>query len=213
METTQRPAIPLSPTSGSCSRSPSPASGGRGGVGTDPLEVSNSVMVHSVHSKITCSGQQLGLPPSQPGYLVQFQFQVLHVVFPSHLVASILLIPVCKVSPMCLYQFQVELCNQLDGGAVKYALTGLQGGFCINFEASSVSLRSASSNMRSALDQPSVINAYPQTEFSSSQIVGPFSAPPFSVLQVSWFGVISKEQSTRKMALNLGFPIPLRATV
>ena len=99
---------------------------------------------------------------------------VLHIVFPSYLVASILLIPVCKVSPMCLYQFQVELCNQLDGGAVKYALTGLQGGFCINFEASSVSLRSASSNMRSALDQPSVINAYPQTEFSSSQIVGPF---------------------------------------
>lgn len=106
METTQRPAIPLSPTCGSCSRSPSPSSGG---VGTDPLEVSNSAMVHSVHNKITCSSQQLGLPPSQPGYPIQFQFQVLHVVFSSHLVASILLIPVCKVSPMCLYQFQVDI--------------------------------------------------------------------------------------------------------
>lgn len=51
---------------------------------------------------------------------------------------------------------------------MKYALTGLQGGVCINFEASLVSLRSASSNIRSALDQPSVINAYPQTELASS---------------------------------------------
>ena len=118
------------------------------------------------------------------------------------------------VLPMCLYQLQVELCNQLDGAAVKYVLTALQDEFHISFVASSVTLRSASSNMCSALDQPSVVNAYPQRELASSQIMGPFSTSPNPVLQVSWFGVIPKSNQPGKWLLILDFPSPSqRATV
>ena len=67
------------------------------------------------------------------------------------------LVPLHLVSPL---QFQVEFANYPNQTAVADILNGPQNGFHIGFEALSVSLRSASSNMFSAFDHPSVIDAY-----------------------------------------------------
>ena len=100
------------------------------------------------------------------------------------------LVPVHLVSPLQLSQFQAELCDYPDLTAAAYVLTGLQG-FHIGFETSSVTLRSASSNMRSALVHPSVIDAYLETEVLHGRVAGPFTSPPFPDLHISRFGVIS----------------------
>ena len=62
-----------------------------------------------------------------------------------------LLGPVHLVSPLQFSQFQAELCDYPDQTATAYVLTSLLEGFHIGFETSSVTLGSASSNMRSAL--------------------------------------------------------------
>ena len=70
------------------------------------------------------------------------------------------LAPVHVVSPLQLAKFQAELRDYPDQAAASYVMTGLRDGFRIGFEASSVSLRSASANMSSALVHPSFIDAY-----------------------------------------------------
>ena len=74
------------------------------------------------------------------------------------------LAPVHVVSPLQLAQFQADLRDYPDQAEASYVLTGLSEDFRIGFEASSVSLRSASANMSSALVHPSVIDAYLETE-------------------------------------------------
>ena len=100
--------------------------------------------------------------------------------------------PVHLVSPLQFSHFQAELCDYPDQTAAAYVLTGLREGFHIGFETSSVTLRSASSNMRSALVHPSVIDAYLETEVSHGKVAGPFTFPPYPNLHVSCFGVIPK---------------------
>ena len=88
-----------------------------------------------------------------------------------------------------------------DQAAVAYVLSGLREGFCIAFESSMVSLKSASSNMRSSFEHPFVIDSYLQTEVSSGRVAGPFSAPPLPSLHISRFGVISKNNQPGKWRL------------
>jgi len=129
---------------------------------------------------------------------------------PVSVISPSIMVPVCTfsplaqaylVSPLWLYQFQVELCNQPDRTAIGYVLSGFWEGFSIGYEASPISLRSASSNMRSALVHPSVIDAYLQAEVSSGRIVGLFSSPPVPQLHISRLGVIPKS-SHRQVASN-----------
>lgn len=127
------------------------------------------------------------------------------------------MVPVCTFSPLApaylvcplwLYQFQVELCNQPDRAAIGYVLSGFWEGFSIGYEASPISLRSASSNMRSALVHPSVIDAYLQAEVSSGRIVGPFSTPPVPQLHISRLGVVPKSSQPSKWHLILSLLYP-----
>ena len=115
------------------------------------------------------------------------------------------LVPVHLVSPLQLSQFQAELCDYPDRTAAAYVLTSLREGFHIGFETSSVTLRSASSNMLSALVHPSVIDAYLEKEISHGRVVGPFTSPPFHDLHISRFGVSPKSnQLGIIMASHLG---------
>ena len=75
----------------------------------------------------------------------------------------------------------MELADYLDQAVI--ILNGLSDGFCVGFEALSVSLQSASSNMHSAFNHLSVINAYVENEVSCGQVAGPFTTPPFTLLQ------------------------------
>ena len=59
---------------------------------------------------------------------------------------------VCQVSPLRLDQFWLEFCNHPDQSAANYVLSGNQHGFRIGFDASAVTIRCASSNMRSATE-------------------------------------------------------------
>ena len=93
--------------------------------------------------------------------------------------------PVHFVSPLQFSHFQAELCDYPYQTAAAYVLTGLLEGFHIGFETSSVILRSASSNMRSALVYPSVIDAYLETEVSHGRVAGLFTFPPYPNLHVS----------------------------
>ena len=101
------------------------------------------------------------------------------------------LAPVHLVSPLQLSQFQAELHNYPDQAAAAYVLDGLREGFHIGFEASSVSLQSASSNMRSALDHPSIIDDYLETDVSCGRVAGPFTNSPFPDLHNNRFGVFN----------------------
>ena len=118
------------------------------------------------------------------------------------------LVPVHLVSLLQLSQFQAELCDYPDQTAAAYVLTGLQEGFHIGFETSSVTLRSASSNMRSALVHPSVIDAHLETEVLHGRVAGPFTSPPFPDLHISRFGVIPKNNQPGKWHLILDLYSP-----
>ena len=109
--------------------------------------------------------------------------------------------PVHLVSPL-------QLCDYPDQTAAAYVLTGLRERFHIGFETSSVTLRLASSNMRSALVHPSVIDAYLETEVSHGRVAGPFTFPPYPNLHVSRFGVIPKSNQPGKWRLILDLSSP-----
>ena len=97
----------------------------------------------------------------------------------------------------------MELADYHDQAAAAYILNGLRDGFCIGFEALSVSFRSLSSNMHLTFDQPSVIDAYLQNEVSCGRVAGPFSTPPFTDLHISRCGVVLKNNQPGKWRLIL----------
>ena len=117
------------------------------------------------------------------------------------------LAPVHVVSPLQLAQFQAELRDYPDQAAASYVLTGLCDGFRISFEASSVSLRSASANMSSALVHPSVIDAYLET-VSCGRVAGLFTTLPYPELHISRFGVIPKNNQPGQWCLILDLSSP-----
>ena len=100
-------------------------------------------------------------------------------------------------------------------------ISGIRDGFRIGFDPSLVSLNSASSNMRSSSDHPSVIDSYLHFEVSFGRVAGPFPAPPFPSLHISCFGVIPKNNQPGKWrpildlsspeghSVNEGIPKPL----
>lgn len=118
------------------------------------------------------------------------------------------LVPVCLVTPLQWSQVQAELRDYPDQSAAAYVLTGLREGFHIGFDASSVSLQSSSSNMRSALEHPSVVDDYLQVEVSCGRVAGPFATPPVPGLHVSRFGVIPKNNQPGKWRLILDLSSP-----
>ena len=118
------------------------------------------------------------------------------------------LISVDRVSPLVLSKFRAELVNHPDRSAVAYVLSGVQFGFQVGFAAPSGSLKSASSNMRSSLEHPSIIDEYLKTEVSLGRVAGPFSSPPFPNLHISRFGVIPKSNQPGKWRLILDLSAP-----
>ena len=97
-----------------------------------------------------------------------------------------------------------------DKAFVRFLLSGINEGFRIGFRPPSL-LRSASCNMRSALNHPDVVQAYLDAECSRGRMLGPFSASAQASLppcHVNRFGVIPKSRNTGKWRLitDLSFP-------
>ena len=85
-----------------------------------------------------------------------------------------------------------------------FVTSGIRDGFRIGFDPSLVSLKSASLNMRSSAEHPSVIDSYLQAEVSSGRlgdVAGPFPVPPLPSLHISRFGVIPKNNQPEKWCL------------
>ena len=80
--------------------------------------------------------------------------------------------------------------------------------FCLGFDPSAVSLKSAAQNMPSASLQPSVIDQNLLNEFEKGRIAGPYSISPLSSLRVSRFGVIPKKYQPGKWRLILDLSSP-----
>ena len=82
-----------------------------------------------------------------------------------------------------------EVLTHPDQSFVTYVLDGLQNGFFVGFNPASVSLKSATQN------KPSVIDDYLSTELAKGGVASPFSSPPLPHLHISHFGVIPKNTS------------------
>ena len=102
----------------------------------------------------------------------------------------------------------MELHHHPNESAVVYAISGTWDGFRIGFDPSLVSLNSASSNMRSSSEHPSVIDSYLQNEVSFGRVAGLFPALPFPSLHISRFGVIPKNNQPGKWRLILDLSSP-----
>ena len=87
-------------------------------------------------------------------------------------------------------------------------LDGIRYGFRTGFDAELVQLQSKSSNLRSCLDHPEVIDAYIAKEVQAGRVVGPFPAPPVPHLHISPFGVIPKSHQPGKWRLILDLSSP-----
>ena len=90
-----------------------------------------------------------------------------------------------------------------------YILDGIGRGFRIGFNYSQCSCRPATSIMRSALENASVVHAYLDVEVALKRIIGPV-APHFAPVgtQLSPFGVFPKSSQPGKWRLNLDLSSP-----
>jgi len=156
--------------------------------------VYSSVTLPRPQNELPCMAKLLCLVPVQWASITDVLFSPLA--------------PVAEVSPLCLDQFQLELRHHPNRSAVVFVISGIRKGFRIGFEPSSVSLKSASSNMRSSLECPFVIDPYLQSEVSARRVAGPFSSPTASTLHVSHFGVIPKNNKPGKWHLILDLSSP-----
>ena len=70
------------------------------------------------------------------------------------------LLPAYKVSPIRVEKLRLLVLTHPDQSFVTYVLDSLQNGFGVGFNPASVSLKSATHNMPSAILQPSVIDDF-----------------------------------------------------
>ena len=115
--------------------------------------------------------------------------------------------PIATVTPLVLDEFTRELA-EYPSSKQRYVLDGIRLGFHVGLEPHRVSLRSRSSNMRSALDHAEVVDEYLSAELAAGRLAGPFNHPPIPSLQVSPFGVIPKNHQPGKWRLILDFSSP-----
>ncbi len=112
------------------------------------------------------------------------------------------------VTPLHPDAWSQALASHPDQAFAQYVVEGLRQGFRIGFQPGSP-LRSASANMKSAYDHPSIVTAYLQKECSLGRMLGPFThmetLPP---LHINRIGVIPKGLNTGKWRLitDLSFP-------
>ena len=83
---------------------------------------------------------------------------------------------------------------------------GIRLGFRVGWEPDRVSLRSRTSNMRSASDHPDVVDPYLSSELAARRLAGPLTSPLVPLLHVSPYRVIPKNHQPGKWRLILGLP-------
>ena len=120
--------------------------------------------------------------------------------------------PTRAASPLNLAEFSRELYDY-PNPQKQFVLDGIRDGFHVGFVPATVTLRSRSRNLTSALDHPGVIDQYLATEVALHRVAGPFPSPPLPDLQVSPFGVIPKRNQPGKWRLILDLSSPHGSSV
>ena len=93
-------------------------------------------------------------------------------------------------TPLNTLSWQRALSTHSDQALAQYILEGLTEGFRIGFMWGSP-LRSASSNMQSATQHPTIISDYLQKEKSLERLLGPFTSAEVPLhTHINRFGVI-----------------------
>ena len=110
-------------------------------------------------------------------------------------------------TPLVLTRWSEALADHPDKHLKEYLLRGIRHGFRIGCDPQQP-LRSATSNMRSALENPKPVTDYLKNELQEGRIIGPFTKSQTFVTQVSRFGVIPKRHQPGKwrLILDLSFP-------
>ena len=96
----------------------------------------------------------------------------------------------------------------LDGYApqlVDILHCGFSFGFRIHFQGAEQSFEAR--NLRSALENPTAVDAKLQRELGAGRLAGPFTSPPFKNFRVSPLGLVPKKQPGEfRMIHHLSFP-------
>ena len=96
-------------------------------------------------------------------------------------------------TPLREAQWERALEKHPDREFVRWLLQGIREGFRIGYDRSNRCTPSKR-NLRSAQDNPSVVEQYLSKELELGRILGPFNPQSFGNIQISPFGVIPKSQ-------------------
>ena len=112
------------------------------------------------------------------------------------------------VTPLDHSEFRRELADHPDQSKVQYVCDGILHGFRTGFRPELVSFRFLTRNLKSAGEQPQVVDKYLQDEIAKGRVAGPFATLQFSNLHCSLFGVIPKKHQPGKWRLILNLSSP-----
>ena len=115
------------------------------------------------------------------------------------------------VTPLRVQEWERALRDHPDKEYVSYLLRGMREGFRVGFNRESVLLKSATKNMRSATEEPDVVEAYLAKEHGAGRIIGPLQVPQSSsntLVHISRFGVIPKPHQPGKWRLIIDLSHP-----
>ena len=118
-------------------------------------------------------------------------------------------------SPLRVNRWEHLLRSHPDREFVALLLSGMREGFRVGYKYHESSCRSAKSNMRSAGENPEVVDRYLATECGLGRVVGPVSSTELGrlPLHVSRFGVIPKGHQPGKWRLIVDLSAPKGASI
>ena len=104
-------------------------------------------------------------------------------------------------SPLVSGEWDHQLRGHPDTVYTRYLVRGMQEGFRIGFRYSECRCKSAKANMKSAGENPGVIEEYLAREVRLGRVIGPLEPGEYPGTQLNRFGVIPKGHQTGKWRL------------
>ena len=104
-------------------------------------------------------------------------------------------------TPLVLGAWRESLAAHPDTDYREYVLRGIQQGFRIGFRHGDRSCKSAKANMKSATDNPGVVDEYLAKEVRLGRVLGPLEAARLPSATSNRFGVIPKPHQPGKWRL------------
>ena len=119
----------------------------------------------------------------------------------------------CITTPLITDNWSAYLAPHSDRDYVQYIINGINNGFRIGFEYSTVKCMSSNSNHPSANDHPAVISTNLQQEVRKGHLVGPLNHSDYPFVHTSSLGAIPKKDCIDKWRLILNLSHPKGASV